>query len=113
MEQNIDGGGAPATAVDKTESASHDGASMMVRLLAARKKGGARTSFAEMLEALRRWQTHDRAAAMATRKQRRRVAKNGDGEVLIEWFRSKEKPRRSLSRASAKPRTTTATTRTD
>ena len=44
---------------------------------------------------------------MATGKQRRRVAKNGDGEVLIEWLRSKEKPRRSLSRASAKPRAAT------
>ena len=41
---------------------------------------------------------------MATGKQRRRVAKNGDGEVLIEWLRSKEKPHRSLSRANAKPR---------
>ena len=101
-EQNVDGGGAPATAVDKTESAGHDGASTMVRLPAARKKGGAGTSFAEILEALRRRQTHDRAAAMATGKQRRRVVKNGDGEVLIEWLRSKEKPRRSLSRASAK-----------
>ena len=106
-EQNVDGGGAPATAVDKTESAGHDGASTTVRLLAARKKGRARTSFAEMLEALRRRQMHDRAAAMATGKQRRRVAKNGDGEVLIEWLRSKEKPRRSLSRASAKPRAAT------
>ena len=38
-EQNVDGGGAPATAVDKTESAGHDGASTKVRLLAARKKG--------------------------------------------------------------------------
>ena len=38
-EQNIDGGGAPATAVDKTESAGHDGASTTVRLPAARKKG--------------------------------------------------------------------------
>ena len=106
-EQNVDGGGAPATVVDKTESAGHNGASTTVRLLAARKKGRARTSFAEMLEALRRRQTHDRAAAMATGKQRRRVAKNGDGEVLIEWLRSKEKPRRSLSRASAKPRAAT------
>ena len=44
---------------------------------------------------------------MATGKQRRRVAKNGDGEVLIEWLRSKEKPRRSLSHASAKPRAAT------
>ena len=93
--------------MDKTESASHDGASMMVRLLAARKKGRARTSFAEMLEALRRRQTHGRAAAMATGKQRRRVAKNGDGEVLIEWLRSKVKPHKSLSRASAKPRAAT------
>ena len=50
---------------------------------------------------------------MATGKQRRRVAKNGDGEVLIEWLRSKEKPRRDLSCASAKPRTATATTRMD
>ena len=89
------------------ESAGHDGASTTVRLLATRKKGRARTSFAEMLEALRRRQTHDRAAAMATRKQRRRVVKNGHGEVLIEWFRSKEKPRRSLSRASVKPRAAT------
>ena len=72
-----------------------------------RKKGGAGTSFAEMLEALRRRQTHDRAATMATGKQRRRVEKNGDGEVLIEWLRSKEKPRRSLSHASAKPRAAT------
>ena len=94
------------TAVDKTESAGHDGASTTVRLLAARKKGRARTSFAEMLEALRRRQMHDRAAVMATRKQRR-VAKNDDGEVLIEWLRSKEKPRRSLSHASAKPRAAT------
>ena len=38
-EQNVDGGGAPATAVDKTESAGHDGASTTVRLPAARKKG--------------------------------------------------------------------------
>ena len=44
---------------------------------------------------------------MATGKQRRRVAKNGDGEVLIEWLRSKEKPRRSLSHANAKPRVAT------
>ena len=93
--------------MDKTESAGHDGASTTVRLLAARKKGGARTSFAEMLEALRRRQTHDRAAAMATGKQRRRVAKNGDGEVLIERLRNKEKPRRNLSHASAKPRAST------
>ena len=35
------------------------------------------------------------------------MAKNGDGEVLIEWLRSKEKPRRSLSHASAKPRAAT------
>ena len=89
------------------ESAGHDGASTTVRLPDARKKGGAGTSFAKMLEALWRRQTHDRAAAMATGKQRRRVAKNGDGEVLIEWLRSKEKPRRSLSRASAKPRAAT------
>ena len=40
-------------------------------------------------------------------KQRRRVEKNGDGEVLIERLRSKEKPCRSLSRASAKPRAAT------
>ena len=106
-EQNVDGGGAPATAMDKTESTGHDGASTTVRLLAARKKGRARTSFAEMLEALRRRQTHDRAAAMATRKQRRRVVKNSDGEVLIEWLRRKEKPRRSLSHAGAKPRAAT------
>ena len=53
--------------------------------------GGARTSFAETMEALRRRQTHDGAAAMATGKQRRRAAKNGDGEVLIERLRSKEK----------------------
>ena len=72
--------------------------------LGAQGVGGARTSFAEMVEALRRWQTHDRAAAMATGKQRRRAAKNGDGEVLIERLRSKEKPHRGLSRASAKPR---------
>ena len=44
---------------------------------------------------------------MVTGKQRRRAAKNGDGEVLIEWLRSKEKPRRSLSRANAKPRAAT------
>ena len=75
--------------------------------LGAQGVGGAGTSFTEMVEALRRRQTHDGAAAMATGKQRRRVAKNGDGEVLIEWLRSKEKPRRSLSRASAKPRTAT------
>ena len=98
--------------MDKTESAGHDGASTTVRLLAARKKGGARTSFAEMLEALRRRQTHDRAAAMATGKQRRRVAKNGDGEVLIEWLRSKEKPRRSLLHASETPKMATAATGT-
>ena len=77
--------------MDKTESVGHDGASTMVRLPAARKKGGAGTSFAEMLEELRRRQMHDRAAAMATGKQRRRAAKNGDGEVLIERLRSKEK----------------------
>ena len=40
-------------------------------------------------------------------KQKRRVEKNGDGEVLIERLRSKEKPCRSLSRASAKPRAAT------
>ena len=44
---------------------------------------------------------------MATGKQRRRAAKNGDGEVLIEWLISKEKPRRDLSCASAKPRMAT------
>ena len=57
-----------------------------------------------MVEALRRWQMHDGAAVMATGKKRRRVEKNGDGEVLIEQLRSKEKPRRDLSYASAKPR---------
>ena len=44
---------------------------------------------------------------MATGKQRRRVEKNGDSEVLIERLRSKEKPRRSLSHASVKPRMAT------
>ena len=44
---------------------------------------------------------------MATGKQRRRLAKNGDGEVLIERLRGKEKPRRDLSCASVKPRTAT------
>ena len=44
---------------------------------------------------------------MATGKKRRRVEKNGDGEVLIERLRSKEKPCRSLSHASAKPRAAT------
>ena len=46
---------------------------------------------------------------MATGKQRRRAAKNGDGEVLIERLRSKEKPCRGLSRASAKSRAATVT----
>ena len=41
---------------------------------------------------------------MATGKQRRRVEKNGDGEVLIERLRSKEKPCMSLSHANTKPR---------
>ena len=75
--------------------------------LGAQGVGGAGTSFAEMVEALRRRQTHDGAAAMATGKQRRRVEKNGDSEVLIERLRSKEKPCRSLSRANAKPRAAT------
>jgi len=47
---------------------------------------------------------------MATGKQRRRVEKNGDGEVLIERLRSKEKPRRDLSHASVKPRVATGVT---
>ena len=41
------------------------------------------------------------------------MEKNGDGEVLIERLRSKEKPRRGLSRASAKPRMATRAPRTE
>ena len=137
-EQNINGGGAPATAVDKTikqRGIKHHGIKAKLELRRARTNthrralatatrsrrrccrprgrrttnggsrwnqaprlswlgaqgvGRARTSFAEMVEALRRRQTHDGAAAMATGKQRRRVEKNGDGEVLIERLRSKE-----------------------
>ena len=49
---------------------------------------------------------HDRAAAMATGKQRR-VAKNDDGEVLIERLRSKEKSCRDLAHASTEPNVAT------
>ena len=44
---------------------------------------------------------------MATGKQRRRVEKNDDGEVLIERLRSKEKPCHGLHRASTTPKMAT------
>ena len=40
-------------------------------------------------------------------KQRRRTVKNGDGEGLIAWLRSKRKPRSSLLHASTKPKMAT------
>ena len=42
MEQNVDGGGAPATAVDKTESSGHGDPLTTVVLPAARKKSNER-----------------------------------------------------------------------
>ena len=57
--------------------------------------------------ALRRTRKLDGATAAASGKQRR-MEKNGDGEDLITWLRSKKKPRRSLLHASAKPNMATS-----
>ena len=59
------------------------------------------------VEALRRRQTHDGAAAVASGKQREKEKKNGGDAGLIARPGSKEKPRRSLPHTSAKLRTAT------
>ena len=46
---------------------------------------------------------------MATGKQRRRVEKNGDSEVLIERLRSTRKLRCGLHNSNATPKTATTT----
>ena len=67
---------------------------------------------------LRRWRHYGDGKRTTEQRRRcrenrgRKTARNDDGKGLIALLRSARKPRRSLFRASAKPRIATATTRT-
>ena len=64
--------------------------------------------FAATGKTLRRRHRLDGAMAVASGKQRRRMAKNGDGEGHIARLRSTRKPRRSLLCTNTKPKTATS-----
>ena len=78
--------------------------------LGAQGVGGAGTSFAEMVEALQRQHGLAGVEQWRREKQRRRNEKNGDGTSFKGWPGSKQKPRRGLLHASAKPRAATGAT---
>ena len=74
----------------------------------------------DLWQALSRWWRHYYDGKSSTElwqwrreKAEEETAKNNDDAGLITWLRSKEKPRRSLSHASAKPRAATGATGTE